>query len=199
MLGAFRNTNLPNDFERIAFTWRPLIFMIFTVRLKRKPRLEASAPFLSPHPQLMCERLVFICAQSWSWRGKRCRAVKLKEEIHQRGVMNLVQSQLGREALWARRCGEFWWSRFLCWSNGLGICVWVCVWLPVVSVGRQARWTVLQASPLLILSLNCELRSWKPSDPRPRVLNGNRGVGDEVESCRRGSLHLIKLKAGIQQ
>lgn len=168
------------------------LHMIFTVNLKRKPRPEA---FFAPYPQQMCEGLVFICAQSWSWRGKRCRAVKLKEEIHQRGVMNLVQSQLGRKALWAKRCGEFWWSRFLYRSTSLGM----CVWLAVVSVRRQARRTLLQASPLLILSLSCELRSWKPSDPRPRVLNGNRGVGDEVESCRRGSVHLIKLKAGIQR
>lgn len=127
----------------------PLIFTWYSrFAFKRKPRLGASAPFffLSPHPQQMCERLVFICAQSWSWRGKRCRAVKLKEEIHQRGVMNLVQSQLGREALWAKRCGEFWWSRFLCRSNGLGMCVCVCV------AARGKCWASSQVNGLTSLT-----------------------------------------------
>lgn len=116
-----------DELQWITFTWRPLILACYS-QFASKEHWGSEEADLFSRPLQMCDGLVFICAQSWSWRGKRCKAVKLKEEIHQRGVMNLVQSQPGREALWAKRCGEFWWSRFLCGSNGRGVCVCVCLW-----------------------------------------------------------------------
>lgn len=164
------------------------LHMIFTVGLKRKPRPEA---FFFPSTTDVWRVGLYLCSELILTREKVQGCKIERRNTSKRGnepcpIPARPKGALGQE-MWRILMKPF--SLPEQWPGN------VCVWLAVVSVRRQARWTLLQASPLLILSLSCELRSWKPSDPRPRVLNGNCGVGDEVESCRRGSVHLIKLKA----